>query len=77
MKLETPDLAANLQPFPRVTTAWYMTAVLFLLYWLSLLDRLVISLLVDPIRRDLGITDFELSLLQGFAFGLFYAVCGL
>lgn len=72
----------HLQPhsngaFPPTATAWYMTAVLFLLYWLSLLDRLVISLLVDPIRRDLGISDFELSLLQGFAFGLFYAVCGL
>ncbi|MNQ56741.1 D-galactonate transporter [compost metagenome] len=63
--------------FPRASTAWYMTGVLFLLYWLSLLDRLVISLLVDPIRRDLGISDFELSLLQGFAFGVFYAVCGL
>ncbi|MGF6222536.1 MFS transporter [Pseudomonas sp. YL-218 TE3947] len=77
MKLEIPGPAAGLQAFPRPATAWYMTGVLFLLYWLSLLDRLVISLLVDPIRRDLGITDFELSLLQGFAFGVFYAVCGL
>lgn len=37
----------------------------------------MISLLVDPIRRDLCISDFELSLLQGFAFGVFYPVCGL
>lgn len=77
MKLEIPGPTLGLQAFPRPATAWYMTGVLFLLYWLSLLDRLVISLLVDPIRRDLGITDFELSLLQGFAFGVFYAICGL
>lgn len=63
--------------YPRPSVAWYTVAVLFILYLLSLLDRLVISLLVAPIRRDLGITDFELSLLQGFAFGLFYAVAGL
>ncbi|SEI51436.1 MFS transporter [Pseudomonas sp. NFACC07-1] len=63
--------------FPKPAVAWYIVAVLFILYWLSLLDRLLISLLVAPIRRDLGISDFELSLLQGFAFGLFYAVCGL
>ncbi len=65
----------SLYPSPRV--AWYMVAVLFVLYLLSLLDRLVISLLVAPIRRDLGISDFELSLLQGVAFGAFYALCGL
>lgn len=77
MKFELPGPAASMQAYPRPAAAWYMTGVLFLLYWLSLLDRLVISLLVDPIRRDLGISDFELSLLQGFAFGVFYAVCGL
>jgi MFS family permease len=63
--------------YPRPRVAWYTVGVLFMLYLLSLLDRLVISLLVAPIRRDLGISDFELSLLQGFAFGAFYAVCGL
>lgn len=63
--------------YPKSTTAWLIVAVLFVLYLLSLLDRLVISLLVAPIRRDLGISDFELSLLQGIAFGTFYAICGL
>lgn len=77
MKFEPAERGMAALPYPRTSTAWYMTGVLFLLYWLSLLDRLVISLLVDPIRRDLGISDFELSLLQGFAFGVFYAVCGL
>ncbi|MGP3791518.1 spinster family MFS transporter [Pseudomonas sp. B392_1p] len=77
MKFEPAERGMAALPYPRTSAAWYMTGVLFLLYWLSLLDRLVISLLVDPIRSDLGISDFELSLLQGFAFGVFYAVCGL
>lgn len=77
MKFESLTPIEGAAGYPRSSAAWYMTGVLFLLYWLSLLDRLVISLLVAPIRRDLGISDFELSLLQGFAFGVFYAICGL
>ncbi len=63
--------------YPTPAAAWYTVAILFMFYWLSILDRLVISLLVKPIRHDLHITDFELSLLQGFAFGVFYAICGM
>lgn len=44
---------------------------------MSLVDRLIISLLVAPIRADLEISDFQLSLLQGAAFGVFYAACAL
>jgi len=63
--------------YPRAVIAWTTVAILFVLYVLSLLDRQLISLLVQPIRRDLGITDFEVSLLSGFAFGVCYAICGL
>src|SRR3546814_6660692 len=35
---------------------------------LSFLDRLVLALLIDPIRADLGLTDSEVSLLAGAAF---------
>lgn len=68
---------AHVHSYPSPRIAWITVAVLSLFYLLSLLDRLVISLLVGPIRRDLGVSDFEVSLLQGFAFGLFYAICGL
>ncbi|MEI9926936.1 MAG: MFS transporter [Sphingomonas sp.] len=47
------------------------------MYGLSLLDRGVLNLLVDPIRRDLGASDVQISLLQGFAFVTFYCVCGI
>lgn len=50
---------------------------MFLLYWLSILDRLIISLLVEPIRADLQITDFQFSMLLGVSFALFYALFGL
>jgi MFS family permease len=56
---------------------WYATIVLALLYWLSILDRFIIALLVDPIKRDIGITDVQFGLLHGFAFALTFALFGL
>jgi MFS family permease len=48
-----------------------------LMFALAYLDRQIISLMVEPIRHEFGVGDFQVSLLQGFAFALLYAVCGL
>lgn len=47
---------------------WVLLAVLWVIYLLSSLDRIVINLLVEPIKADFGLTDTEISLLQGPAF---------
>jgi len=57
--------------------AWYVVTVLMLCYTLSFIDRQILSLLVGPIKTDLGISDTRVGLLQGFSFALFYAVMGL
>lgn len=43
----------------------------------SLIDRQIINLLVDPIKLDLGVSETQISLLQGVAFAVFYAVMAL
>lgn len=63
--------------YPRESQAWSLLAMLFLAYTLSFIDRQIITLLVAPIRSDLGISDFQFSLLHGLAFALFFAVLGL
>lgn len=55
----------------------YLLALLCLMAMSAILDRLVMTVLVGPIRADLGITDVQFGLLQGLAFGLFYAVLGV
>lgn len=57
--------------------AWYVVVVLALANTVSFIDRLILSLLVTPIKAELGLTDTQVSLLQGFAFALFYCVAGL
>lgn len=57
--------------------AWWMVAVLFSAYVLSWLDRLILSLLVTPIKADLGLTDVQVSMVTSTAFALFHALFGL
>ena len=57
--------------------AWWTVFLLSSLYVFSFIDRLVLALLVAPLRSDLGLSDLQLGLLFGPAFGLFYAVLGL
>ena len=57
--------------------AWYVVFALTSIYMLSYMDRVILSLLVAPMKRDLGISDTEVGLLQGLAFGLFYTFLGL
>ena len=72
-----PGEPAEAQAYPPPLVAWSATALLMLLFALSYMDRQIVSLMVGPIRAEFGVGDFEVSLLQGFAFAVLYAVCGL
>ena len=50
--------------FPHPAQANYALAVLLIAYILSFVDRQILSLMVGPIRSDLDITDFQMSLLS-------------
>lgn len=61
----------------RAGPAWWMVAVLFLIYVLAWLDRLVISMLVEPIKHSMNLSDFQMSVVLGPAFAICYAIFGL
>lgn len=67
----------NPPPWPRPATGWYAVFVLTVVYVLAFIDRTILSLLVGPIRADLGLSDTQLSLLHGFAFAIFYTTLGI
>lgn len=69
------DAAAIRWPSPG--RAWWMIFVFFIVAVLSYSDRLVLSLLVDPIRADLGLSDTQIGVVQGLAFAMIYSVAGL
>ena len=67
----------NNNGYPSSARAWVTVAILMLAYVLSFVDRQILNLLVEPIRRDLAINDTQMSLLMGLSFALFYTVCGI
>jgi len=67
----TPDEA------PASAAGWYAVTILCLALLVSFTDRLVINLVVDPIRGELGLTDLQISLLQGAGFAVIFALAGL
>lgn len=56
--------------------AWYVVFLLTFAYTVAFIDRQVLNLLVDPIKRDMLLTDLQISLLQGLAFMAAYVVFG-
>ncbi len=63
--------------YPPSSYGWYVVGILTSAYMISFLDRQILALLVEPIRRDLGLTDTQISLLLGLAFAIFYTLLGL
>jgi MFS family permease len=72
-----PPEALDGAAYPGRPYAWIVVAILIATAILSYTDRQVLSLLVDPMRGDLGITDTQISLLLGTAFAVVYGVAGI
>jgi len=78
-ELQGPGL--GLAPTPggaRISAAsWYSVAVLALINCFALMDRIGLSVLMEPIKHDLHLTDAQLGLVTGLAFAVFNVLLGL
>ncbi|WP_205700688.1 spinster family MFS transporter [Croceicoccus sediminis] len=57
--------------------SWYVVIICMLAYIFSFIDRQILALMIDPIERDLQISDTQFGLLHGLAFAIFYATMGI
>jgi MFS family permease len=62
-------------PKPRV--AYYALAILVVAYAFSFIDRIILSMLVAPIKAELHLSDTQIALVNGLAFSMFYATMGI
>jgi MFS family permease len=62
------------KPWPNRAYSWYVVALLVISYASGVVDRIVIGLLVKPIKEDLNLSDTEIGIIQGLAFALFYSL---
>jgi MFS family permease len=56
---------------------WYVVILLLLIFILSYLDRYIVTLLVEPIKKAMGLSDFQVGLLLGPAFSLFHVLVSI
>jgi predicted MFS family arabinose efflux permease len=62
---------------PSAIRSYYVLAVLAFVYMFSTVDRTMISVLAEPIKREFGLSDSQLGLLTGLAFAISYSIAGI
>lgn len=63
--------------WPSRRAAWLAVALLSVAAVLSQLDRMIINLVVEPVKQDFNLSDTRFAMLQALAFGAFYTVMAL
>lgn len=64
-------------PASRPQSLRLVLAVLLVVYIFNFLDRQIVNILAEPIRRDLGLSDTQIGLMTGIAFAAFYTFLGI
>ncbi|MFN3387425.1 MAG: spinster family MFS transporter [Allosphingosinicella sp.] len=79
MASNAPGEAPATPEVPKPTEAYarYVLGILVLVYMLNFIDRQILSILAEDIKRDLGLDDADIGFLYGTAFGVFYALFGI
>lgn len=72
-----PALNADIPEEKTPLGAWWVAVLLMVLCALSAADKAIIAMLVEPIQRDLHLTDFQMSLILGPAYAFAYALAAI
>lgn len=57
--------------------AWYVVVVLLMVYMVHHLDRMIVTLVMEPIRQEFALSDSQLGLLAGLAYAIPFALAGI
>lgn len=79
MNRDEPAACAAGEAAPRLggRIAWLTLGVLMLVYIINVIDRQILSILAQDIKRDLDISDADLGYLYGTAFAIFFSLFGI
>ena len=77
MTVDASPASARTRPAEATRYGYLVAAVLAGVYAFNFLDRQFLTVLQEPVKRDLHLSDTQLGALTGTAFALFYTVCGV
>lgn len=72
-----PEPTQSSTPYPSNQRAWTMVILLTIAYVFSYIDRSILSLLIEPIKADMDLSDEQIGLILGPAFGFLYVFAAL
>jgi len=75
--MNSPVNSDSSTPYLKPAYRWYVLALLTLVYTFNFVDRQIVVILQEQIRADLSLMDWQLGLLSGLVFAIFYSVLGL
>ncbi len=75
--MSTPTSAAPVDSAISRRVAGYGLFMLTLVYAFNFIDRQILVILQEPIKREMGLSDAQLGLLSGFSFALVYITAGI
>jgi len=64
-------------PLPSTAAAQYSVLLLTVIYMLNFVDRQIVNILAEPIKRDLGLADWQLGAMTGLGFAMLYTTLGI
>ena len=71
------DMSPSAFSWRSETYAWAVVALLIIAFTLAMIDRMMLTLLVGPLKANFGLTDTQVSVLHGLAFTMLYVIVGL
>lgn len=75
--MNAPEPTRPLYETGSASYRYIVVLVLATAYMLNYLDRQILSVLAEPVKQDLGLSDTQLGMLTGLMFALFYTVFGI
>jgi MFS family permease len=70
------DVAPGTPPVSRARAHWTLF-VLLLVYGMNLVDRQIMGVLIEPVKKEFGVSDTYMGLLSGLAFAAFYSILAI
>lgn len=74
---DAPGLAQSAADARALRRRGMTLALLTIVYFFSFMDRYILTILLEDIKKALDLSDTQLGLLQGFAFAMLYATLGI
>ena len=74
--MKSTPLTADM-PLPTQRYRNYVLTMLVIVYIFNFLDRQIVTILAEPIKQELGLSDTQIGLMTGLAFAIFYTVLGI